>query len=337
MEHETLKTPYEVQLALDVVSHNTCIDQLLANDDAWFNTTVHEGRLGMMTNHDIQGLLEEHQSHISNLPLLLEERLTIGQSYFETQFTQNDFDNQCWGVIKSHLEFHPVNHEIPHEIDKITSEPSRNALRIALDLDVWRQLQFDIENYGEHDVRAKQAISLTSTLQVAELMRRRQLVSLFKLMLHVKGADYTDNQRSASYTKHMTDDDYKAKLTPEQYHVLREGGTEAPGSGALLQNSETGDYTCAACGTTVFTSDTKYESDIPGLIGWPSFADAAKLPDGSPAVELKDDDSLYMQRTETICKTCGSHLGHLFPDAGSPTGDHYCINSVALDFAKKDS
>lgn len=132
----------------------------------------------------------------------------------------------------------------------------------------------------------------------------------------------------------MTDADWKQKLTPEQYHVLREKGTETPGSGTLLHNEASGDYTCGACGTVLFESDQKYDSTIPGLIGWPSFDDVATLADGTAAVELHDDNSLFMKRTEAICKTCGSHLGHLFPDDSSPTGQHYCINSAALDFKK---
>lgn len=129
----------------------------------------------------------------------------------------------------------------------------------------------------------------------------------------------------------LSDDEWKQKLTPEQYHVLREKGTEAPGSGKLLQNDKTGDYACAACGTVLFKSDSKYESDIPGLEGWPSFADVA----AGDAVVLTPDNSLGMSRTEVTCKTCGSHLGHLFDDASSPTNQHYCINSVALDFKEK--
>jgi peptide-methionine (R)-S-oxide reductase len=129
----------------------------------------------------------------------------------------------------------------------------------------------------------------------------------------------------------LSDDEWKAKLTPEQYHVLREKGTEAPYSGKLLQNDKTGDYTCGACGAVLFKSDSKYESDVPGLAGWPSFADVAS----SDAVELEADNSLGMSRTEVICKNCGSHLGHIFDDASSPTGQHYCINSAALDFQEK--
>ena len=113
--------------------------------------------------------------------------------------------------------------------------------------------------------------------------------------------------------------------------MLREGGTEAPGSGHLLQNDKTGDYMCAACGQVLFKSGTKFESTMPGLVGWPAFCEVAK----NDAVELKPDDSLGMARTEVICKNCGSHLGHLFDDPSSPNGQHYCINSAALDFQEE--
>jgi peptide-methionine (R)-S-oxide reductase len=130
----------------------------------------------------------------------------------------------------------------------------------------------------------------------------------------------------------MTDDDFRQKLTPEQYHVLREKGTEAPGTGALLHNDKTGDYMCAACGQVVFKSDTKFESDMPGLVGWPAFSKAAS----EGAVKLQDDNSMGMRRIEIICSNCGSHLGHLFEgDPSSPTGQHFCINSTALDFEEE--
>jgi peptide-methionine (R)-S-oxide reductase len=126
-----------------------------------------------------------------------------------------------------------------------------------------------------------------------------------------------------------SEDEWKKKLTPEQYHILREKGTETPGSGKLLHNYKTGDYHCAACGQVVFKSGTKFESNLPGLIGWPAFSAAAS--DG--AVKLQDDNSLGMHRTEVVCSNCGSHLGHLFEnDPSSPTGQHFCINSAALDF-----
>jgi peptide-methionine (R)-S-oxide reductase len=129
----------------------------------------------------------------------------------------------------------------------------------------------------------------------------------------------------------FSDDEWKQKLTPEQFRVLREKGTEAPFSGRLLANTETGEYKCAACGTVIFKSNSKYESHNPGLMGWPSFSEVAS----SDKVNLAPDDSLGMQRTEVICKTCGSHLGHVFDDPESPSGKHYCINSCALDFNKR--
>ncbi len=131
----------------------------------------------------------------------------------------------------------------------------------------------------------------------------------------------------------MTDDDWKQKLTPEQYEVLRRKGTEAPYSGKLLQNKETGEYTCAACGTVIFKSDAKYDSNEPGLKGWPSFDQVAN----SDAVEMVNDNSMGMSRTEVVCKTCGGHLGHVFDDPSSPTGTHFCINSAALQFLPKDA
>jgi len=131
--------------------------------------------------------------------------------------------------------------------------------------------------------------------------------------------------------KQYTDEELKNKLTPEQYHVLREAGTEAPGSGDLLHNSENGEYRCPVCGSLLFMSDAKYDSTMPGLIGWPSFSEAAS----NDTLKLVPDDSLGMHRTEVLCATCGSHLGHLFDDPTSPNGQHYCINSAALDFAPK--
>jgi len=125
--------------------------------------------------------------------------------------------------------------------------------------------------------------------------------------------------------------DWKKKLSHEQYRVLREKGTEAPGSGQYVDFYEDGTYACAACGQALFSSDTKYESTTPGLIGWPAFSEAA----AQGAVKLEEDTSLGMQRTEVLCANCGSHLGHLFPDDSSPNGQHYCINSVCLDFKAK--
>jgi len=118
---------------------------------------------------------------------------------------------------------------------------------------------------------------------------------------------------------------WKKTLTPEQYRILREKGTELAGTGKLLHNKETGMYVCAGCGAELFSSDAKFESGT----GWPSFSDA--MPD---SVELKDDFSHGMRRIEVICKKCGGHLGHVFDDGPKPTGKRYCINSAALGFRK---
>lgn len=127
----------------------------------------------------------------------------------------------------------------------------------------------------------------------------------------------------------MDENDWKKKLTKEQYHVLREKGTEVPFTGKLLYNDKKGEYRCAACGNVVFDSNTKYSSNC----GWPSFYD----PHGENAVVLTDDFSFGMHRIEVTCKKCGSHLGHVFDDPSvKETGKWYCINSTSLDFKEKE-
>src|SRR4051812_22700075 len=115
-------------------------------------------------------------------------------------------------------------------------------------------------------------------------------------------------------TMKVNDEELRRRLTPEQYRVLREKGTEAPGSGQYVDFDEDGMYHCAACGQTLFSSDSKYESSMPGLIGWPAFSQAS----AKGTVQLADDTSHGMQRTEVLCSNCGSHLGHLFADDSSP-------------------
>jgi peptide-methionine (R)-S-oxide reductase len=118
------------------------------------------------------------------------------------------------------------------------------------------------------------------------------------------------------------------QLSPELRHVAREGGTEAPFTGAYVNNHEKGMYKCAICGTELFSSDTKFDSGT----GWPSFTDPANL----EHVMLKPDDTIGMSRTEVLCKTCGAHLGHVFDDGPKEAGGkRYCINSVCLQFEKK--
>ena len=123
-----------------------------------------------------------------------------------------------------------------------------------------------------------------------------------------------------------SDAEWRALLTPEQYHVLREKGTERPFTGALTNNDADGFYHCAACDAPLFQSDTKFESGC----GWPSFFDTI----AKDAVELHEDLSFGMHRIEVTCAACGGHLGHVFPDGPNPTGQRYCINSASLNFEK---
>jgi peptide-methionine (R)-S-oxide reductase len=118
------------------------------------------------------------------------------------------------------------------------------------------------------------------------------------------------------------------KLTPEQHAVLREKATERPFTGKWLKNKEAGTYTCAGCGAPLFDSDTKFDSGT----GWPSFW----APASKESVAMEEDASHGMVRTEVLCKACGGHLGHLFPDGPEPTGMRYCINSLSLDFKKRE-
>ena len=131
------------------------------------------------------------------------------------------------------------------------------------------------------------------------------------------------------YSGDMDDGDLKEHLGEEAYAVTQRGATERPFSGEFHDKKDDGMYHCVVCGAELFDSKTKFESGT----GWPSFYDVAK----SDAVILRPDDSLDMRRTEVVCKNCGAHLGHLFPDAiDTPTGNRYCINSCALSFGERE-
>ncbi len=133
----------------------------------------------------------------------------------------------------------------------------------------------------------------------------------------------SSQQKSSAYEVQKSEEQWRAELSREEYAVLRQAGTERPWSGKYVDTKVVGVYTCRACGQELFRSDTKFDSHC----GWPSFFE----PSRSEAVELIEDCSHGMVRTEVRCRRCGSHLGHVFEDAPqTPTGDRYCINSVSI-------
>lgn len=148
-------------------------------------------------------------------------------------------------------------------------------------------------------------------------------ISTFIFSGQLKSKDGVKMEKTQKKESKVTNEEWKKKLTPEQYKVLREGGTERAFSGVLNDNYEKGLYRCGACGTPLFKSETKYDHGT----GWPSFTESIE-----GAIEYLPDDSYGMQRIEIRCAKCGSHLGHVFDDGPRPTGKHYCVNSLSMEF-----
>lgn len=128
------------------------------------------------------------------------------------------------------------------------------------------------------------------------------------------------------YPIEKPDDEWREELTPEEYHILREKGTERPHTGKYNMHFEDGKYHCAACNTKLFKSDSKFKSNC----GWPSFDNAIE-----GALEYKRDNTLGMLRTEILCANCGGHIGHVFDDGPTESGQRYCVNSVSINFSKE--
>ena len=168
------------------------------------------------------------------------------------------------------------------------------------------------------------------TLTVSSLMLMKSCMQEPQQTMNLSNNNSTkhDSTMKDEEKVNKTDAEWKNILTPDQYYVLREKGTESPGTGKLLYNHEKGVYVCAACGNELFTSDMKFDSHC----GWPSFD--REIAGGK--IITKKDSSFGMMRTEIMCAKCGGHLGHIFDDGPTETGMRYCVNSLSLDF-KKDT
>jgi len=158
------------------------------------------------------------------------------------------------------------------------------------------------------------------------MLNFNHIIYFIFLLTSLSCTSQVKNTKATNPSEKMTEQDWKQKLTPEQYRILREKGTEYPHTGAYNLHFEIGNYHCAGCDAILFKSTQKFESDC----GWPSFDDAVK-----GAIEYQLDKSHFMIRTEILCKSCGGHLGHLFNDGPTATGERFCVNSVSLKFKKE--
>ena len=164
---------------------------------------------------------------------------------------------------------------------------------------------------------------IISAREINEIKNLDQLIGLLNQKLYQQGIDMKKQKKNE-----LTEEEWKKKLTPEEFHILREKGTERPFTGEDDKFYKDGTYKCAGCGTELFTSSSKYDSGC----GWPAFYEA--MPE---KIQESADNSFGMTRVEITCENCGGHLGHVFNDGPQPSGLRYCVNSISLDFDSKDS
>jgi len=164
---------------------------------------------------------------------------------------------------------------------------------------------------------------IISATEINEINNLDQLIGLLNQKLYQQGIDMKKQKKNE-----LTEEEWKKKLTPEEFHILREKGTERPFTGEYDKFYKDGTYKCAGCGTELFTSSSKYDSGC----GWPAFYEA--MPD---KIQESADNSFGMTRVEITCENCGGHLGHVFNDGPQPSGLRYCVNSISLDFDSKDN
>ena len=163
---------------------------------------------------------------------------------------------------------------------------------------------------------------IISATEIDEIKNLDQLIGLLHQKLYQQGIDMKKQKKNE-----LTEEEWKKKLTPEEFHILREKGTERPFTGEYDKFYKDGTYKCAGCGTELFTSSSKYDSGC----GWPAFYEA--MPE---KIHESADNSFGMTRVEITCENCGGHLGHVFNDGPQPSGLRYCVNSISLDFDSKD-
>ena len=163
---------------------------------------------------------------------------------------------------------------------------------------------------------------IISATEINEIKNLDQLIGLLNQKLYQQGIDMKKQKKNE-----LTEEEWKKNLTPEEFHILREKGTERPFTGEYDKFYKDGTYKCAGCGTELFTSSSKYDSGC----GWPAFYEA--MPE---KIQESADNSFGMTRVEITCENCGGHLGHVFNDGPQPSGLRYCVNSISLDFDSKD-